>query len=128
MSQHIRVGVVSTSWWADTMHLPALKSHPQAELIAICGRNQERATEMAQKYDIPYDLFHVAVAPVLSIPVSTYQFNHIFTQQSVGCRLFIDAIVHDHAVVPSLYDGVKVQEIMEAAMQSHEQGRWVDVS
>ena len=53
MSQHVRVGVVSTSWWADMMHLPALKSHPQAELIAICGRNQERATEMAQKYGIP---------------------------------------------------------------------------
>ena len=35
------------------MHLPALKSHPQAELVAICGRNRDRAEEMAQKYAIP---------------------------------------------------------------------------
>lgn len=34
------------------MHLPALKSHSQAELVAICGRNRDRAEEMAQKYNI----------------------------------------------------------------------------
>jgi predicted dehydrogenase len=49
----IRVGVVGTSWYADLMHLPAVKSHAQAELSAICGRNRERASEMAAKYDIP---------------------------------------------------------------------------
>ncbi len=54
MAKHVRVGVVSTSWWADMMHLPALKSHPQAEVIAICGRHRDRAEEMAQKYAIPH--------------------------------------------------------------------------
>lgn len=53
MSKKIRVGMVGTSWYADLMHLPALKSHPQAELVAICGRNRERAEEVAKKYDIP---------------------------------------------------------------------------
>ncbi|HNZ37484.1 MAG TPA: Gfo/Idh/MocA family oxidoreductase [Candidatus Marinimicrobia bacterium] len=49
----VRVGVVGTSWWADGMYLPALQSHPQAEIVAICGRNRPRATEMAEKYNIP---------------------------------------------------------------------------
>ena len=53
MSGQIRVGVVGTSWWADMMHLSALKSHLQAEIVAICGRNADRAGEMAQKYEIP---------------------------------------------------------------------------
>jgi predicted dehydrogenase len=35
------------------MLLPAIKSHPQADLVAICGRNQVRAREMADKYQIP---------------------------------------------------------------------------
>ncbi|HPC36030.1 MAG TPA: Gfo/Idh/MocA family oxidoreductase [Candidatus Marinimicrobia bacterium] len=48
----VKVGVVGTSWWADGMYLPALKSHPQAEIVAICGRNRQRAAEMAEKYDI----------------------------------------------------------------------------
>ncbi|MFN8490779.1 MAG: Gfo/Idh/MocA family oxidoreductase [Caldilineaceae bacterium] len=52
MSRKISVGVVGTSWYADLMHLPALKSHPQANLTAICGRNRELAEEMAKKYEI----------------------------------------------------------------------------
>ncbi|MBT4498839.1 MAG: Gfo/Idh/MocA family oxidoreductase [Gemmatimonadetes bacterium] len=52
MPEHVRVGVIGTSWWADMMHLPSLASHPGAELVAICGRNRERAEEMADKYEI----------------------------------------------------------------------------
>ncbi len=52
MSDTIRVGVVGTSWWADAMHLPSLKSHPRAELVAIAGRSAERAQALARKYDI----------------------------------------------------------------------------
>ena len=53
MSEIIRVGVINTSWWADMMYLPALQSHPLAETVAICGRNRQRAEEMAAKYHIP---------------------------------------------------------------------------
>lgn len=53
MIEQVRVGVVGTSWWADRMHLPALKSHASVCIAAICGRNQQRAGEMAQKYGIP---------------------------------------------------------------------------
>lgn len=53
MSHKVRVGVVGTSEWSDSMYLPALQSHPQAELAAICGRNRGRADEIAAKYDIP---------------------------------------------------------------------------
>jgi predicted dehydrogenase len=52
MAHKVRVGVVGTSWWDDAFHLPSLKSHPQADVVAICGRNRERAIEMAGKYDI----------------------------------------------------------------------------
>jgi predicted dehydrogenase len=49
----IRTGIVSTSWWADAMHVPAIKSHPQAELVACCGRNVEGTKAFADKHDIP---------------------------------------------------------------------------
>lgn len=64
MPSEIRIGVVGTSWWADLMHLPSIKSHPQAQLSAICGRNRERAAEMAAKYGIPlvYTDYHEMVA------------------------------------------------------------------
>ncbi|HZP83304.1 MAG TPA: Gfo/Idh/MocA family oxidoreductase [Chthonomonadaceae bacterium] len=53
MSGNVRVGIVGASWWSDWMHLPNLKSHPQAEVVAICGRRPERAGALAQKYAIP---------------------------------------------------------------------------
>lgn len=53
MGEKVRVGIVGTSWWADLMYLPSLQSHSQAEIAAICGRNRERAEEMASKYAIP---------------------------------------------------------------------------
>jgi len=53
MSKKVQVGVIGTSWYTDIMHLPTLQSHPQAELAAICGRNQERAQEVGAKYGNP---------------------------------------------------------------------------
>ena len=53
MREEVRVGVIGTSWYADLMHLPNLKSHPRAEMTAVCGRNRDRAEEMAKKFEIP---------------------------------------------------------------------------
>ncbi|MEM7129008.1 MAG: Gfo/Idh/MocA family oxidoreductase [Chloroflexota bacterium] len=49
----VAVGIVGTSWWTDAMYLPALSNHPDVEIVAICGRNQERAAQMAHTWSIP---------------------------------------------------------------------------
>jgi predicted dehydrogenase len=51
----------------------------------------------------------------------------IFRTQSVGTRLFVDAIVADRPLSPSFYDGLKVQEVIDAANASDEQGCWVSL-
>ena len=53
MAAKVRVGIIGTSWWTDLMFLPSFRSHPLADVTAICGRNRERADEMANKYKIP---------------------------------------------------------------------------
>lgn len=50
--RNIRMGIVSTSWWADLMHVPAIESHPHAELVACCGQNAERTKEFAARNGI----------------------------------------------------------------------------
>ena len=45
----VRVGVIGTSWYADLMHLPNLKSHPQVELVAICGRQPSLPRKWPQR-------------------------------------------------------------------------------
>ena len=49
----VQVGVIGTSWWADQMYLRSLESHPQATVVALCGRRRQRAETLAQKYNIP---------------------------------------------------------------------------
>jgi predicted dehydrogenase len=53
MPDKVRVGIAGTSWWADYMFAPSIRSHPQAELAAVCGRNRGNANEIAAKFNIP---------------------------------------------------------------------------
>lgn len=48
----VRVGVVGTTWYAET-HLRNIASHPGAELVAIAGRDGERARAVAERWGIP---------------------------------------------------------------------------
>lgn len=49
----ISIGVIGTSWWTDAMYLPALKNHPQANVVAICGRRETSTNEIADRWNIP---------------------------------------------------------------------------
>jgi predicted dehydrogenase len=50
-----------------------------------------------------------------------------YSKQSVGPRLFIDAILEDRPVSPDFYDGMKVQEVIDAALESHRNECWVSL-
>src|SRR5262249_46340220 len=53
MSKLVKIGMVGTSWWADSMYMPALSKHPDAEVCAIVGRNLDHAREFAEQWRIP---------------------------------------------------------------------------
>jgi predicted dehydrogenase len=48
-------------------------------------------------------------------------------QQPIADRLFIDAILADQPVERNFHDGLAAQRVTGAALQSHVDGRWVDV-
>lgn len=52
MRKPVRVGLISTSWFAEMSLIPNTQSHPNAKLISICGRQKKRAEEVAEKYEI----------------------------------------------------------------------------
>lgn len=47
----VRVGILGSSWWADSMYLPALASHPAGRVVAIAGRD---AGDLAQRWSVPH--------------------------------------------------------------------------
>ena len=50
-----------------------------------------------------------------------------FLDQPIGARLFVDAIKEDRPVSPSFYDGLKAQEVIDAAFESHRSECWVSL-
>lgn len=74
----------------------------------------------------------------LSLPAATWgdvdptapyivQLFDLFAKQSIGPRQFIDSILTDQSVSPNFYDGFKVQQVIDAALEAQRRGCWVDV-
>ncbi len=51
--RRLRFGVVGAGEFAEVCHIPGLQSHPQAEVVALCGRRYEHARAMADRLGIP---------------------------------------------------------------------------
>jgi predicted dehydrogenase len=49
----LRIGVIGTGAFAEQCHLPGLQSHPQARVVAICGRGPARLRFLADRFKIP---------------------------------------------------------------------------
>lgn len=47
----LSIGIIGTSWWVDSMYLPALQS--VATVTAIAGRDPDRARARAEQWNIP---------------------------------------------------------------------------
>jgi predicted dehydrogenase len=51
--QRIKCGVIGAGWWATYAHIPALLTHPAAELVAIQKRDLGRARKVADDFGVP---------------------------------------------------------------------------
>ena len=51
-ASHVRVGLISTSWFAGMFHIPLTQSHEGADLVSICGRDKTNADEIAAEHGI----------------------------------------------------------------------------
>jgi len=48
----LRVGVIGTGEFVQSCHVPGLQSHPQAEVVALCGSDYSRARAVADRLGI----------------------------------------------------------------------------
>ena len=55
-------------------------------------------------------------------------YKDVFRKNDFMTRGFVSAILNDQPIRPNFYDGAMVQQIIEAAVVSHHQRRWVAVS
>jgi predicted dehydrogenase len=50
--RRLRVGVIGAGAFAEVCHIPGLQSHPDAEVVALCGRRQDYARSMADRLGV----------------------------------------------------------------------------
>lgn len=48
-----RIALIGAGWWGTYAHIPALKQHPRAELVAVQSRSREKAEKIAADFGIP---------------------------------------------------------------------------
>jgi len=49
-----RIAIIGAGWWATTAHIPAIKSHPDAELIAVQSRERAKAEAIARDFGVKH--------------------------------------------------------------------------
>lgn len=47
-----RIAVIGAGWWSGDYHLPGLKSHPNAEIAALCDRDPARLRNAAEAFGV----------------------------------------------------------------------------
>ena len=47
------IGIIGTSWWVDSMYLPALTGLDGVDVVAMAGRDPGRARDRASQWSIP---------------------------------------------------------------------------
>ena len=62
----VRIGVIGAGWWATFAHLPAIKAHLGAELVAVQSRELESAKKIAKDFGAAFAC--ATVEEILSLP------------------------------------------------------------
>ena len=94
MIDTVRVGIFGTSWWADTIYLPGLSTHPRADVVAACGRDEARARAFADRWDIgqtftdPARMLDEAELDAVIVATSN-DTHHPLTMQSLRAGLHV---------------------------------------
>lgn len=99
----LRVGLVGTGWVGLARHLPSLRSHPGAEVVAVLDRRPERAAAVAREHRIPawdgeleaflardLDVISVATPPWTHAEISSAALArgiHVFTEKPMAMDL-----------------------------------------
>ena len=48
----LRLGVIGAGWFASRRHCPDVADHPEAELVALCRRDEKQLTQMARAFAV----------------------------------------------------------------------------
>lgn len=110
----LRAGVAGTGYWAKEIHAPAAARHPELDLVAVWGRDADRAAELAQPYGATsgtqVEGFLDAVDVVLFAVPPNVQAGLAVRAAAAGCHLLLEK--------PVALDPVAAREVADAVRRA----------
>ncbi|HTV39709.1 MAG TPA: Gfo/Idh/MocA family oxidoreductase [Candidatus Sulfotelmatobacter sp.] len=116
----IRIGVIGAGWWATSAHIPAIKSHPGAELVAVQSRERANCEKIANDFGIKHAFvdFRELLAlkeldAVIVASTPNVHFTHARTALERGLHVLVEK--------PMTFTVDESRELVEIAAQKKRQ-------
>ncbi len=110
----LKCAVIGAGWWGTTAHVPALKQHPRAELIAIQTRDRDQARKIAADFGVPHGC--TTIEEVLAIDglraVAISSTPHLHYAQAKAC---LERGLHVLIEKPMTFTVREAQELVDLA-------------
>jgi predicted dehydrogenase len=71
--------------------------------------------------------FHLLTVPDKFVEGIDRENPYNIRSQFTGVYLFVNSVLMDKPIIPSFYEGHKVQEVVDSAKESNKNGCWVSV-
>ena len=141
MKSKVRVGVVGAGMIVNRLHVPSQNSHPRAVVSTICSRTQKHAKSVAKTHAIPevytdyrvmieegkLDAIVIATPDDLHYPMTMAALDaglHVLCEKPLALTVTQASEMAEKANVT----GLKVQQVIQAIIRSHKQGRWISLT
>ena len=114
----VRMGVIGAGWWATFAHLPAIRSHPQAELVAVQSRERAKAEKIARDFGAKHPC--TGIAEILAIQeldavVVASTPNVHFTQTKAALERGLHVLLEK----PMTFTAAEARELVELAAKQN---------
>lgn len=120
--KRLRLGVIGTGAFAETCHVPGLQSHPQAEVIVLCGRDYARTRAMAQRLNVPeVSIDYEELCARKDIDALTIATPNVFhARQAVACLAAGKHVFCEKPLGMSLDEAVTMLHVAESSRKIHQ--------
>lgn len=115
-----KVGVIGAGWWATFAHIPALQSHPKAEVIAVQSRDQTKAEKIARDFGIRHactGVDELLDAPGLEAVVVSSTPNMHYTQAKTALERGMHVLLEK----PMTFTAAEARDLVDLAASQHVQ-------
>jgi predicted dehydrogenase len=114
----VNIGIVGAGWWATSAHVPAIKSHPGAELLAVQSREKAKAEKIARDFGVKHacaSLEEILALKNLDAVIVSSTPNVHFAQAKAALERGLHVLIEK----PMTFTADEARELVAAAAQKN---------